>query len=89
MNVVHDLGLEEGLGAVIHDLVAELGLGDVLPQLLDASAPGLLSAALVNNLVTFVLGRLPIFECSYQLLDYLELSTEEWILYNSYISITE
>ena len=83
VNVVHDLGLEEGLGTVIHDLVAKLGLGDVLPQLLDASAPGLFSAALVNDLVTLVLGSLPIFECGYQLLDYLELSAEEWILYNS------
>ena len=80
MNVVHDLGLEEGLGTVIHDLVAKLGLGDVLPQLLDASAPGLFSAALVNDLVTLVLGSLPIFECGYQLLDYLKLSAEEWIL---------
>merc|ERR1712110_948342 len=36
VDVVHDLGLEEGLGGVIHDLVAELGLGDVLPELLGA-----------------------------------------------------
>ena len=51
VDVVHDLGLEEGLGGVIHDLVAQLGLGDVLPQLLDARAAGLLRAVLVYNLI--------------------------------------
>ena len=49
LNVVHDLGLEEGLGSVIHDLVAQLGLGNVLTELLDASALGRRSV-LVNNL---------------------------------------
>jgi len=41
VDVVHDLGLQEGLGSVIHDLVAELGLGNVLSQLLDASSTSL------------------------------------------------
>ena len=55
VDVIHDLGLEEGLGTVIHDLVAELGLGNILPQLLNAGASSLLGAAFVDNLVTFVL----------------------------------
>ena len=56
-NVVHDLGLEEGLSGVIHDLVAELGLGDVFSQLFDASTLGR-GAIFVNDLIAFPLGSL-------------------------------
>merc|ERR1719282_121698 len=77
VDVVHDLGLEEGLGSVIHDLIGELGLGDVLSQLLDASASSLLGSVQVNDLVSIVLGASSILESSHQLLDNLELSSEE------------
>lgn len=49
LNVVHDLGLEEGLGCIVHDFVAQLGLGDVLAKLLDASSLWW-GSVLVNNL---------------------------------------
>ena len=80
MNIVHDLGLEEGLGSVVHDLVAELGLGNVLTQLLDAGATGLGRAVLVNDFVTLALGRLTVGQLGNQLLDDLELATEERVL---------
>ena len=80
VDVVHNLGLKEGLGAVVHNLVAELGLGDILPKLLDPRAPGLLGAALVNDLITLVLRGLPILESRHQFLDHFKLSAEEWIL---------
>ena len=80
VDVVHNLGLKEGLGAVVHNLVAELRLGNVLPKLLDPRAPGLLGAALVNDLITLVLRGLPILESRHQFLDHFKLSAEEWIL---------
>merc|ERR1719186_808115 len=81
VDVVHDLGLEEGLGSVVHDLVAELGLGDVLPQLFDSSASALSGTVLVNDLVTLVLGcRAIFFEFGNKLSNYFELSPEERIL---------
>merc|ERR1712186_249533 len=81
VDVVHDLGLQEGLGSVIHDLVAELGLSNVLSQLLDASTPGLGRAILVNDLVTLPLGGLSISsKVSHQLFDDLKLSSEEGVL---------
>merc|ERR1712095_121811 len=80
VDVVHDLGLEEGLGSVIHDLVAELGLGDVLPELLDASATSLLGTVEVNDLVSIVLGTSTIGQLGNELLDNLELASEEGIL---------
>merc|ERR1712110_438396 len=46
----------EVLVDVVHNLVAGLGLGDVLPELLDASATGLLGTVEVNDLVSIVLG---------------------------------
>merc|ERR1719378_1772542 len=80
VDVVHDLGLEEGLGGVVHDLVAELGLGNVLSQLLDASAAGLGGAVFVDNLVRVVLGASAVLQSSHKLLDDLELSSEESVL---------
>merc|ERR1712003_317755 len=80
-NVIHYLGLEEHLGGVIHDLIAELRLGDVLPELLDASAPSLGGAILVNDLVALPLGGLAIgSQRSHELLDNLKLSPEEGVL---------
>jgi hypothetical protein len=49
LNVIHNLGLEEGLGCIVHDFVAQLGLGDVLAELLDTSSLWWRSV-LVNNL---------------------------------------
>merc|ERR1719320_229242 len=80
MDVVHNLGLEEGLGSVIHDLVAELGLGNVLSELLDASASSLLGTVEVNDLVSIVLGTSAIGQLGHQILDNLELSPEEGVL---------
>merc|ERR1719282_1154853 len=80
VDVVHDLGLEEGLGSVIHDLVGQLGLGNVLSQLLDASASSLLGSVQVNDLVSIVLGSHAISHLTNQLLDNLELSSEESVL---------
>ncbi len=57
LDVVHNLGLEEGLRGVVHDLVAELGLGDVLAELLDAGALGL-GTVLVDDLIALPLGGL-------------------------------
>ena len=53
LNVVHDLGLEEGLGGIVHDFVAQLGLGNVLAQLLDAGALGW-GTVLVDNLKNII-----------------------------------
>merc|ERR1711917_65572 len=80
VDIVHDLGLQEGLGSVVHDLVAELGLGNVLSQLLDASAAGLGGSVFVDNLVTLPLGGLAVGKLSHQLLDHLKLTSEEGIL---------
>merc|ERR1719384_871373 len=80
MDIVHNLGLEEGLGSVIHDLVAELGLGNVLSELLDASASSLLGTVEVNDLVSIVLGTSAVGQLGHQLLDNLELSPEEGVL---------
>merc|ERR1719411_2435258 len=81
VDVVHDLGLEEHLGGVVHDLVAQLGLGNVLSELLDASTSSLGRTILVNDLVAFSLGTLAVSsKISNQLLDDLELSSEESIL---------
>ena len=80
VDVVHDLGLKEGLGSVIHDFVAKLGLGNVFSQLLDTSASGLGGAIFVNDFVALPLGSLTVGELSNKLLDDLELSSEEGIL---------
>merc|ERR1719309_9129 len=80
VDVIHDLGLEEGLGSVIHDLVAELGLSNVLSQLLDASSSGLGGAVFVNDLVALPLGSLAVRELGNQLFDDFELASEEGIL---------
>ena len=80
VDVVHDLGLEEGLCSVVHDLVAELRLGNVLSQLLDTSTTGLGGTIFVNNFVAFPLGSLTVSQLSHQLLDDLEFTSEEGIL---------
>jgi len=80
VDVVHDLGLKEGLGSVIHDLVAELGFSNVFSQLLDTSSTGLDGSIFVNNFVTFSLGGLTIGKLSNELFDDFEFSSEEGIL---------
>merc|ERR1712165_27254 len=80
VDIVHDLGLQEGLGSVVHDLVAELGLGNILSQLLDASAASLGGSVFVDDLVTLPLGGLAVGKLGHQLLDHLKLTTEEGIL---------
>merc|ERR1712141_626671 len=81
VDVVHDLGLEEHLGGVVHDLVAQLGLSNVLSELLDTSTSSLGTTILVNDLVAFSLGTLAVSsKISNQLLDDLELSSEESVL---------
>merc|ERR1711990_603582 len=81
VDVVHDLGLEEHLGGVVHDLVAQLGLSNVLSELLDTSTSSLGRTILVNDLVALSLGTLAVSsKISNQLLDDLELSTEESVL---------
>merc|ERR1712018_540774 len=87
VDVVHDLGLKEGLGSVVHDLVAELGLGDVLPELLDASATSLLGSVQVNDLVSIVLGANTILQGCKQLLHHFELSSEQRILFHVHLVI--
>ena len=57
VDVVHDLGLEEGLSGVVHDLVAQLGLGDVLTELFDTGAERR-GTVLVNDFVALPLGSL-------------------------------
>merc|ERR1711931_298500 len=80
VDIVHDLGLQEGPGSVVHDLVAELGLGNILSELLDASAASLGGSVFVDNLVTLPLGGLAVGKLSHQLLDHLKLTSEEGIL---------
>merc|ERR1711997_287975 len=81
VDVVHDLGLEEHLGGVVHDLVAQLGLSNVLSELLDTSTSSLGRTILVNDLVALSLGTLTVStKISNQLLDDLELSSEESVL---------
>ena len=80
VDVVHDLGLEEGLGSIIHDLIGQLGLSNVLPELLDASAAGLLGAIQINDLVSIVLSANSILQSGHKLLDNLKLSSEESVL---------
>merc|ERR1719461_1192351 len=80
VDVVHDLHLEESLGGVVHDLVAQLGLGDVLPELLDTSSASLGSSIFVNDFVALILCTSAIFKSVDNLLDNLELSSEERIL---------
>merc|ERR1719376_1048427 len=56
LDVVHDLGLQEGLGSIVHDFVTELGFCNILPQLLDTSATSFWGSVQINNLVSIVLG---------------------------------
>merc|ERR1719193_938488 len=76
VDVVHDLGLKEGLGGIVHDFVAQLGLSNILSELLDASATGLGWAIFV----ALPLGSLTVRKLSNQLLDDLKLASEEWVL---------
>ena len=80
MDVVHDLGLEEGLSCVVHDFIAQFGLCNVLPELLDAGAAGLLGAVQVDDLICVVLGSDTVLHLSHELLYNLKLSPEECIL---------
>merc|ERR1719468_665920 len=80
VDVVHDLGLKEGLGSVIHDLVGKLGLGNVLSQLLDTSATSLGGTIFVDNFLALPLGGLTVGKLSNELFDDFELTTEKRIL---------
>ena len=80
VNVVHNLGLQEGLGGVVHDLVAQLGLGDVLPELLDSSASSLLGSVQINDLISTVLGSSSVIHLGHQVLHHLKLSSEQGVL---------
>merc|ERR1711887_269983 len=59
LDVVHDLGLQEGLGSIVHDFVAELGFCNVLSQLLDTSATSFWGSVQINNLVSILLAPAP------------------------------
>merc|ERR1719250_223271 len=39
LDVIHDLGLQEGLGSIVHDFIAELRFCNILSQLLDTVPP--------------------------------------------------
>merc|ERR1719510_1162253 len=54
LDVVHDLGFQEGLSSIVHDFVAELGLGNVLSELFNTSSQWR-RAVLINDLVAFSL----------------------------------
>merc|ERR1719495_2690449 len=79
LDIVHDLGLQEGLGSIVHDFVAELGLCNVLSQLLDTSATSFRGSVQINNLVSIVLGSSSILKLGNKLFNNFKLSPEESI----------
>merc|ERR1719250_374465 len=76
LDVVHDLGLQEGLGSIVHDFVAELGFSNILSQLLDTSATSFFSSVQINNLVSIVLCSSSILKLNQKLLNNFKLSPE-------------
>merc|ERR1719320_1722840 len=76
LDVIHDLGLQEGLGSIVHDFVAELGFCNILSQLLDTSATSFWSSVQINNLVSIVLCSSSILKLNQKFLNNFKFSPE-------------